>query len=202
VEACSRPPRAPSCRRHRCRHTAAAGGGVQRGLGGSSSKASRVLLYTTRASGMRCSWPPPPPPAATTATARAATTWRHVAVRGAAALVSFAWRVVLRTSGVSFLVCSQSSSSWTAPSLVHIAKLALTTSQRIVAFELQRALLYSRPVSDQRGRQVESRASYKISSFFLHWRSLDDPNSDLGATNTRFLPSRLGLPRVRAPGRA
>ena len=71
----------------------------------------------------------------------------------------------------------------------------------IVTFELQRALLYSRLVLDQRGHQFESRASYKVSSF-LHWRTLDDPNSGSAGTNTRILPSRSGLPRARAPGRA
>jgi hypothetical protein len=88
-----------------------------------------------------------------------------------------------------------------ASGLVQKANFVLQTPKIIVAFELQRALLYSRLVLDQRGHQVKSRASYKVSSFLL-WRLLDDRNSDPAATNTRVLPSRSGLLRARAPGRA
>ena len=55
---------------------------------------------------------------------------------------------------------------WTGLGLVQIANLVLPTSQMISAFELKRALLYSRLVFDQRGRQFESSSSYKIVFFF------------------------------------
>jgi hypothetical protein len=37
---------------------------------------------------------------------------------------------------------------------------------------------------------------------FFALASLDDPNRDSAGTNTRISPSRSGLPRARAPGRA
>jgi hypothetical protein len=85
----------------------------------------------------------------------------------AAALVSFAWRAALRSSGalrsrVLSIALLMDSAQFGSNSY----KLVLPTSKKIVAFELQRALLYCRLVSDQRGRQFESRASNEISSFF------------------------------------